>query len=80
MQTSEIKKQLHQYIDLLEDETQLSILNEAAVAYITKQKDPLELLSEQQIERLKKSIKEADEGKVISNEEMNKKVKQWLTR
>ncbi len=80
MTTTEIKKQLHHYIDLLEDETQLNILNETAEAYVTHQKDPLELLSKEQIERLKMSIKQADEGKVISNEEMQKRVQGWLTK
>lgn len=80
MEASEIKKQLHLYIDLLEDETQLSVLNEAAVAYVTNQKDPLELLSDEQIERLKMSIQQSYDGKVTSNEEVNKMVKQWLTK
>ncbi len=80
MTNTEIKKQLHQYIDLIEDETQLSILNETAEAYITNQKDPLELLSVEQIERLKMSIRQADEGKVISNEEMQKRINGWLTK
>ena len=80
MTTTEIKKQLHQYIDLLEDETQLSMLNETAEIYLTHQKDPLELLSAEQIERLKMSIQQADEGKVTPHEEVMKMAKQWLTK
>jgi predicted transcriptional regulator len=79
MTNTEIKKQLHQYIDLLEDETQLNILNETAEAYISNHNGS-DTLSEEQIARLKKSIKEADEGKVISNDEMNKRIKGWLTK
>ena len=37
MNTDDIKKQLHSYIDMIEDETQLEMLNEAAHAYATQQ-------------------------------------------
>lgn len=36
MNKPEIKKQLHNYIDMIEDESQLEMLNEAAEEYATK--------------------------------------------
>lgn len=80
MTTAEIKKQLHQYIDLLEDETQLSMLNETAEVYLTSQGDILDSLTPEQKQQLQHSIWQADNGHTISNEEVKKRVKQWLMK
>ena len=78
MATSETKKQLHEYIDMIEDEEQLNMLCEAAEAYATKQPDILDLLTPEQLERLKESIKQADEGKTIPHEEVMKMAREWI--
>ncbi len=80
MAHTEIKKQLHSDIDMLEDETQLNILNESAVAYLTTHEDVLDTLTFKQKQRLQESILQADNGQTISNSEVKKRVKQWLTK
>ena len=81
MAKSEIKKQLHAYIDMIEDESQLEMLNEAAEAYATKnQPDILDVLTNEQLERLKQSIQQINEGKVISHEEVIKISRQWVMK
>ena len=46
MAKSEIKKQLHTYIDMIEDEGQLEMLNEAAEIYTArKQPDIVDFLT-----------------------------------
>ena len=80
MNTSETKKQLHEYIDMIEDEEQLNMLCEAAELYATKQPDILDLLTAEQLERLKESIKQADEGKTIPHEEVMKMAKEWISK
>jgi HJR/Mrr/RecB family endonuclease len=81
MAKSEIKKQLHAYIDMIEDESQLEMLNEAAAAYATKnQPDILDVLTNEQLERLKQSIQQINEGKVISHEEVIKISRQWVMK
>ena len=78
MEISETKKQLHAYIDMIEDETQLEMLCEAAAAYATEQPDILDLLTPEQLERLQESIRQADEGNTISHEEVMKMAKGWI--
>lgn len=81
MHDSAIKKQLHKYIDLINDESQLEILCETAEAYAKDIKsDLLDSLSPKQLERLEDSIKAADEGKLTPHEEVIKISKQLLTK
>lgn len=80
MAKAEIKKQLHQLIDMIEDESQLQMLNDAAEVYATKQPDIIDLLTSEQLNRLQESIKEADEGKLTPHEEVKKISSQWLTK
>ncbi len=80
MQHFELRKKLYGYIDKIKDETQLEMLNEAAEAYVTKQTDMLDLLTPDQLKRLKESIEQANKGKIITHEEAKKISLQWLTK
>ncbi|MEO8822457.1 MAG: hypothetical protein ABI366_02705 [Ginsengibacter sp.] len=81
MDKPDIKKQLHNYIDLIEDESQLQMLNDAAEVYATNnQTDILDLLTSDQLKKLKQAIKQVDEGKVIPHEEVIKLSRKWLTK
>ncbi|MCX6209880.1 MAG: hypothetical protein NTZ59_10420 [Bacteroidetes bacterium] len=77
MEVSTIKQQLHQQIDLIEDETQLQILNDVATEYVSNSKI---VLSDEQKERLQQSIKQANEGKLIDHKEVIKLAEKWLTK
>ena len=79
MAKAEIKKQLHEFIDMIEDESQLQMLNDAAEVYATKQPDIIDLLTPVQLKRLDESIKQAEEGKLTPHEEVKKISSQWLT-
>lgn len=81
MNTPEIKKKLHNYIEMIEDESQLQMLNDTAEIYAAKkQVDILDLLTNEQLQRLEQSIQQVDEGKVISHEDVKKISKQWLMK
>ena len=80
MALDNLKKQLHFYIDMIDDETQLQILHETAENYVTKQADILDLLTQDQLKQLEESLKQADENKLIPHEEVMKLSKQWLTK
>lgn len=80
MAKAEIKKQLHEFIDMIEDESQLQMLNDAAEVYATKQPDIIDLLTPVQLKRLDESIKQAEEGKLTPHEEVKKISSQWLTK
>lgn len=80
MASDNLKKQLHSYIDMIDDETQLQILHETAENYVTKPADILDLLTQDQLGQLEESLKQAEEKKLISHEEVMKLSKQWLTK
>ncbi len=81
MAKAEIKKQLHAYIDLIEDEVQLEMLHEAAEVYAAKkQPDIIDSLTPEQLKRLQKSIMQADEGKLTPHEDVIKISKEWLIK
>jgi len=72
VESSNLKKQLHEYIDLIKDEKQLEMLNDAAQAYATKQPDILDLLTSEDLEKLKESIEQANRGETTPQEEVMK--------
>jgi hypothetical protein len=75
MNTSEIKKSLHNYIEMIEDESQLQMLNDTVEVYATKkQADILDLLTNEQLQRLEQSSQQVDEGKVISHKEVKNNI------
>lgn len=77
MNINSIKEHLHKQIDLIEDEEQLQILNDVATDYVSNKKF---VLTKEQEQRLQQSLEQAKNGQLISHEELNKKVAQWLTR
>ncbi len=80
MASDDLKKQLHSYIDMIDNETQLEMLNEAAETYATQKFDLLDALSPEQLKHLEESIKQADENKLTPHEDVMKRSKQWLTK
>ncbi|MEO6814579.1 MAG: hypothetical protein ABI172_11660 [Ginsengibacter sp.] len=57
MNTPEIKKRLHNYIEMIEDESQLQMLTDTAEVYAAgKQVDILDLLTTEQLQRLEQTI------------------------
>ncbi len=80
MESGQIKKSIHSYVDMIEDKTQLQMLNEAVEAFATKPPDVIEQLTGEQLNRLEESIRQANEGKLTSHEEVLKLSKQWLTK
>jgi hypothetical protein len=79
--TPEIKKKIHSYIDKIEDESQLQMLSDAAEMFAAKkQVDILDLLTNEQLQRLEEANQQVDAGKVISHEEVKKISQQWLMK
>ena len=74
-----LKKKLHEQIDALDDELALQMLHEAAVEY-SKASETKDDLTPEQLERLKKSLQQAENGQTASHEEAKKRIKEWLTR
>jgi len=80
----EIKKELHKLIDSIDDDYTLNVLNEDIVPYAvknrTRKQDEEDDLTEEQQKKLDDSIKEADRGETISDEEFRKAMGRWLTK
>ena len=77
MAVEELKKQLHSYIDLIEDEETLLILNDTMAAYATET-DTDDELTPEQLEGIDKALRQIDEGDVVSHEEVMKMSHEWL--
>jgi len=78
----ELKKELHNLIDNIEDEHILHVINDDIVPYIIEnrtgvqdaEEDPL---TDEQMKKLEEAIQQADEGKVMNLEEFKKKMASW---
>jgi Spy/CpxP family protein refolding chaperone len=84
MSRDEIKKlksTIYNKVDQMDDEVFLQMVEEAVTAYSsTSQKDILDELTPEQKQRLQESVKQADEGKTIPDEEIKIKAKEWLSK
>jgi len=76
-----IKTIIYEKVNELNDETLLQMVNEAITAYgSSSRQEILDELTPEQHQRLQESIKQADEGNTVSNEEVKKKTKEWLSK
>jgi len=73
MTTIALKKYLISKINLLEDDLVLEKLKE-----IVKKNETVYNLSDYQIEKVAKSRKQFENGEFLTEEEMEKKVEEWL--
>jgi hypothetical protein len=81
MDKEKLKEKLHEYINNIEDVNALQMLHEAVVEYERLgEKDILDELTPDQLNRLQESIKQADEGKTISHEEALKRIAPWRSK
>ena len=79
MSKQALKFQLHQFIDTIEDEETLLVLNESFNS-IKKDSDILDELSSFQQTRLQTSIQQAKDGKVVSNKSVKNHIQVLLTK
>lgn len=79
MKNSNLKKQIYNYIDLIEDESQLQMLHDLSASYANKNpQDIIDFLPPHQLEKLEKSIRQAKIGNTHSHEGVKQIAKQWL--
>lgn len=82
MKSSEqLKKELHEYIDSIEDEKTLMMVHEDLVEYLKKGKvgknEEDDYLTEEQKKQLDEAIRQADAGEFVSEEEYIKATARW---
>jgi hypothetical protein len=77
---NKLKERLYSQIEQIESETTLLMLQEAVTEYSFSQIDIIEQLTPEQKQRLQASIGQAQEGKTVLHEEVQKKVNEWLSK
>ncbi len=81
MKSSEqLKKELHEYIDSIEDDETLLMVHEEVVGYFATEVDDNkddDDLTEDQNRRLDEAIRQADEGKVMDIHELKRRMSLW---
>lgn len=82
MSIQEMKSRIHQLVDKMDYEPALEQLLETANV-LSDQSPPLATLTDltnTQRERLEQAIRQHQEGKTVSHEEMKRQHRQWLNR
>ena len=77
-QTEEIRRSFHQLIDTIEDDQSLANLYAAAALYLEQPRLLLDTADPQLLDRMQKSVAQAERGDVVSNEVVKQHVRQWL--
>lgn len=77
----EIKKELHQYIDNIEDEEILWMVHEEVANYLKKEKveDREEDLTEEEISEIKIGLEQIKNGETVDWNEYSKATSRWRT-
>jgi hypothetical protein len=83
MSIQEMKSRLHQLIDSAGDEPSLERLLDSAKLILADQSAQLATLTDltdSQRQQLDRAIKDHEEGKTISHEEMKQRHREWLNK
>ena len=76
-----LKTTIYEKVEHLNNESALQMVEEAVTAYSSpSQKDILDELTPEQLQRLQQSITQSEKGETVSNEEAKQKAKQWLSK
>jgi len=78
----EIKKELHRYIDNIEDEETLWMVHEEVADYLKKEKveDREEDLTEEEISEIKIGLEQIKNGQTVDWNEYSKATLRWRTK
>ncbi len=78
---TQLKKELHEYIDNIDDEETLMAVHEDVISYLKKNTQVEdEELTEEQEKQLEEAIRQADAGETMNFDEFKKKMEEWHTK
>jgi len=83
MNTAKLKSDFHKLIDTIDNETILKSFMGAMSDYVSPAKSGIDIIDEltdKQQRRLKQSLEQGKTGKIITNEQMKKEIRQWLAK
>lgn len=76
-----LKTTIYEKVENLNNESALQMVEEAVTAYSApSQKDILDELTPEELQRLQQSITQSHNGETITNEEVKQKAKEWLSK
>ena len=76
-----LKSTIYEKVENLNNESALQMVEEAVTAYSSPlQKDILDKLTPDQLQRLQQSIAQSQNGETISNDEAKQKANEWLSK
>ena len=81
--SKELKKEIHEYIDSIDDEETLWMVHENVVENLKKgklKKEDEDYLTEDQEKQLDEAIRQADAGEFVTEEEYLKATARWRTK
>jgi len=78
MSVAEVKSLLHQLIVETDDVDLLLKFRDICVALKSQSQDWADSLSIEQARRIQQGLKDAEEGRLISHEEMRKRIDLWI--
>lgn len=80
--SKEIKKELHEYIDSIDDDETLWMVHEEVVEYLKKDaiENKAEELTEVQIREFNKIVKEMENGEFVTMDDFKKTMSKWITK
>ncbi len=79
----EIKKEIHEYVDRIDDEETLWMVHEDVLEYLKKEKPEKkeeDYLTEEQEKQLDEAIRQANAGEFVTEEEYLKATSRWRTK
>jgi predicted transcriptional regulator len=79
--SKEIKKELHEYIDSINDDETLWMVHEEVIEYFKKNavENKAEELTEVQIQEFNKIVKEMENGEFVTMDDFKKTMSKWIT-
>ena len=80
--SKEIKKELHEYIDSIDDEETLWLVREDVVEYLKKEKEPEaeDNLTAAEISEINKGLEQIENGETVDWDEYLKATSRWQTK
>jgi hypothetical protein len=78
MTLAELKSEIYNEIENIQDEDQLEALRTIIENYVTHAGEPL--LSDEQLRRLEISRKQAENKEYLSNDEVDNEIDKWLEK
>lgn len=75
MTKAEIKQSIHSLVDTIEDESKLEQIQEMLGYWVNKEKVSV---SPEEMEAIEEGLKDVEEGRTISYEDLKKKHSEWF--